>query len=274
MTFRDWIYTRRPPNDGYNGQWQFPHILTFCLCIAFMIFLSFMFRKKSKNTRLTVVRVLAGIVLFLEIARRIISYKKGEMFDLNSTLTHLLPRPWCALSCWMLIFASIFNKKTLWNFTAINGLLCCIIFFAYPSTGFNHKHLLFENYYSIITHAALFICSILILTYKFGDFRYKRETFKDGILKEIIMFAVLFTYGFLELPFLLDLSFDPMYFVPTYSGYTNDVQEILGVSGALYLTIYFAFLLIWVNAFYLIPMLMKKLSKKDAVEAETEVELQ
>ncbi len=264
MTFRDWIYSNRPANDSYNGQWQLPHILTLCLCIVAMVALTLIFRNKSRNTRVTVMRVLAGCILLFEIVRRIMSYKRGEMFDLNSTLTHLLPRPWCAISCWVLIFTAIFNKKTLWNFSAINALVCAIIFFAYPSTGFNHKHLMFENIYSIVTHALLFVSAILILTFKLGDFRYKRETFKDGILKEIILFAIIFVYAILELPIILDLSFDPMYFIPTdtFAGYTNDVQDILGVGNALYLILYFAFLAVWVNAFYLIPILIKKLSKK------------
>ncbi|MBO7214756.1 MAG: YwaF family protein [Clostridia bacterium] len=268
MTFRDWIFSLHPENDGYNGQWQLPHILTLLISIAFIIGLTFAFRNKSRSARTTVLRVLAGCILFFEIARRIINYKKGVMFDLNSTLTHLLPRPWCAISCWILIFTSIFNKKTLWNFSAINALLCAIIFFAYPSTGFNHKHLLFENIYSIVTHALLIVSAVLILTYKLGDFRYKRETFAQGFLKEIIMFVAVFVYGILELPSILDLSFDPLFFVPTHPGYTNDVQEILGLSGALYLTLYFTFLIIWINAFYLIPILRKKLSKSNASNCE------
>ena len=165
MTFKRWVFSLRPANDGYSGQWQLPHILTLCSSIVVMIALSLLFRKKNERTKVTVIRVLAGIVLFLEISRRIINYFKGEMFDLNSTLTHLLPRPWCAISCWLLIFSAIFNRKTLWNFTAINALVCSIIFFAYPSTGFNHKHLLFENYYSIITHALLIVSAIVILTF-------------------------------------------------------------------------------------------------------------
>ena len=129
MTFRDWIFSNHPANDGYNGQWQFPHILTLCLCIAIILALTFIFRKKDQNTRNNVLRIVALCVLFFELARRIINIIKGNIVDFDSFLYVLLPRPWCAISCWLLILAGIFNKKTFWNFASINALLCAVIFF-------------------------------------------------------------------------------------------------------------------------------------------------
>ena len=64
MTFRDWIFSNHPANDGYNGQWQFPHILTLCLCIAIILALTFIFRKKDQNTRNNVLRIVALCVYF------------------------------------------------------------------------------------------------------------------------------------------------------------------------------------------------------------------
>lgn len=257
MTFKDWIFSNHPADDGYSGQWKFPHIFTLCLCIGIIFALTFLFRKKKQSTRETVVRVLAMVILFFELARRIINLIKGEAIDFNSTLYVLLPRPWCAISCWLLIIAATFNKKSLWNFGAINALLCSVIFFAYPSAGFNDKHLLFENIYSISTHALLLISSVCILTLNIGDFRYKRETFKDGFLKEIIMLVIIFAYGVFEL--LLDLSSDPLYFMPIEG---NEVKEILGLGSVAYVIVYTLFLCIWINAFYVIPWVWKKYVKK------------
>lgn len=257
MTFRDWIFSNHPANDGYNGQWQFPHILTLCLCIAIILALTFIFRKKDQNTRNNVLRIVALCILFFELARRIINIIKGNIVDFDSFLYVLLPRPWCAISCWLLILAGIFNKKTFWNFASINALLCAVIFFAYPSAGFNDKHILFENLYSISSHALLLIASITIITLKVGDFRYKRETFRQGFMKELIMFAIVYVYGVIEL--LLDLSSDPLYFMPIEG---NEVKEILGMGSVVYVIVYVLFICVWVNAFYLIPMLKNKLSKK------------
>ena len=257
MTFKDWIFSIHPENDGYNGQWKFPHIFTLCLCIAIIFALTFFFRKKDERTRENVLKILALCILFFELARRIINFIKGDAVDVHTTLYLLLPRPWCAISCWLLIISAGFNKKTLWNFSAINALLCSVIFFAYPSAGFVHKHILFENLYSITTHALLLISSVCILTLNVGDFRYKRETFKDGFLKELLLLVAVFAYGTLEL--FLDLSSDPLYFMPIEG---NEVKTILGLGSVAYVIVYSLFLCVWINAFYVIPMLWKKYSKK------------
>ena len=257
MTFKEWIFSIHPEGDNYSGQWQFPHIFTLCLCIGIILTLTFLFNKKSQKTRNNVVRILTLCILFFELARRIINITKGEIVDFHSFLYVLLPRPWCAISCWLLIIAGAFNKKTLWNFATINALLCSVIFFAYPSAGFNHRHILFENLYSIATHALLLVSSVSILTLKVGDFRYKRETFRDGFLKELILFAIVFAYGVLEL--MLDLSTDPLYFMPIDG---NEVKDILGLGSVAYVILYSIFLCVWINAFYIIPMLWKKFVKK------------
>ena len=259
MSFRDWLFSIHPAGDEYSGQWKFPHIFTLCLCIGIILALTFLFRKKSERTRNNVLRVLALCILFFELARRIINIAKGEIVDFHTFLYVLLPRPWCAISCWLMILAGAFNKKTLWNFAAINALLCSVIYFAYPSAGFTHRHILFENLYSISTHALLLISSVSVLTLKVGDFRYKRETFCKGFLKEIVMLAVVFAYGVLELA--LDLSSDPLYFLPIAG---NEVKEILGLGSVAYVIVYSLFLCVWVNAFYVIPILWKKYVKKTA----------
>ena len=71
------------------------------------------------------------------------------------------------------------------------------------------------------------------------------------------MFAIVFAYAVLELK--LNLSSDPLYFMPIEG---NEVKEILGLGSVPYVIIYVIFLCVWVNAFYLIPMLWKKLAKK------------
>ena len=258
MTFKDWIFSNHPTGDEYAGQWKFPHIFTLCLCIGIILFIAFFFRKKDQRTRENVLKVLALVILFFEITRRIINIAKGSIVDFDSALYVLLPRPWCAISCWLLIISAACNKKTWWTFAGINALLCSVIFFAYPSAGFGHKHLLFENIYSITTHALLLISSVSILTLNIGDYRYKRETFKDGFLKELIMFAVVFVYGALEI--VMGLSTDPMYFMPIDG---NEVKEIFGFDTVTYVIVYTVFLVVWVNAFYVIPLLWKKYVKKD-----------
>jgi hypothetical protein len=76
-------------------------------------------------------------------------------------------------------------------------------------------------------------------------------------MKELMMFAIVYVYGVIEL--LLDLSSDPLYFMPIEG---NEVKEILGMGSVIYVIVYVLVICVWVNAFYLIPMLKNKLSKK------------
>lgn len=254
MSFLDWINSSYE-NPSINGQWGWLHITVLLLCVALIVIFALVFRKRSLKTRKFVIWVLVGFILLFEVARRIINLTKmGEGADASDYLYTLLPRPWCAIACWSLIIATIFNKKFLYNFASMTALLCSLIFFAYPSVGFNNKYILFENLYSIATHSLLLITSITLITLKFTKFEYKT------IWKEGICFAVILAYVFLEI-YGLKIESDPMYFMPG-----NDVMEILGLGYSAYLVVYILFIAIYFNIFYLIDdrkFVFKKFNKKE-----------
>ena len=239
MTFLDWI-TSSYPNPDIDGQWGLWHILVLVLSIATIVTLALTVRNKSEKARNIAMYTLVGLILFFEITRRIINLCKNTDHTLDSYLYILLPRPWCAISCWSLIAAAIFKKQFLFNFSSFTALLCAVIFFAYPGAGFNNQYFLFENIYSISTHALLLITSISLITLRFTNF-----TFKD-IWKDLICLAIVFAYACLEI-WVLKTSDDPLYFMPG-----NDVQDILGLPYGAFLPIYFVFMAIWVGSFYLI----------------------
>lgn len=240
ITFSDWILSNYPENSSMAGQWGWRHILTMIICAIIILLLTALFDKKDESTRRKVICVLAGMILFFEISRRLINLYKTTEFTLDGLLYTLLPRPWCAISCWSIIIAAIFNKKFLYNFATMSSLLCAIIFFAYPGAGFNDKYILFENIYSISTHALLLITSITMMTLKITDFRYK------SIIDELICFCVIYIYAFIEI-LVLKIATDPLYFMPN-----NEVHEILGLPYLLFLFVYIAFVFIYINLFYFI----------------------
>ena len=239
MSFKEWLFSSYP-NPDINGQWGLPHIFVLALSIAIIVALALIFRKKDDKTRYIVICVLAGIILFFELARRTINIIKTDDYSLNNLLYIFLPRPWCAISCWSIIAATIFRKKFMFNFASFSSLLCAIIFFAYPGAGFNNKYILFENLYSIATHTLLLITSITFITLKQTKFVY------NDIWKEMIYLFVVFAYTMLEI-YGLKISDDPMYFMPN-----NDVQDILGLSYGAYLPLYILFMFVYINIFYLI----------------------
>lgn len=246
MTFSQWLFGGID-NPYKAGQWGPLHIATLIVCVALVVAFRFLvtYAKNRERVKRNVVYTLVGAILFFEIMIRFVQCVKlyhlhlPEMEGLTM-LWIILPKPWCAISCWALI-ASVFVKKTFfYNFSALSALLCAFIFFIYPGVGYNNEYLLFENWYSILTHALLLTTSITMITLRFTDFRYKE------FWKVAVCFVLTFVYGFVEI-FILHIQTDPMYFMPN-----GDIQaNILRMDYGLYLGLYIVLFLAYINAAYL-----------------------
>lgn len=247
MSFYDWIYSNYPPDSAINGRWGTLHILTLVACFLIILAIAFIFNNKSEKAKQNVILVLAGLILLFELSRRIINLSRGYE-DFRHLLVVLLPRPWCAISCWLMMASALVKKRWFYNFASMNALLNAIIFFAYPAVGFNDNVILFENLYSITTHALLLISSISLMTLGLTHFKIK----KDFLLKECIGLILVFAYSFVEI-FLLKIEKDPMYFIEN-----NDVQAFLGVEYNLYLVIYVVFLAFYFSLFHIVQSFIDK----------------
>lgn len=241
MSFKEWLLSSYP-NPDIDGQWKPLHIIVLISAIAIIIAIPFIVKlfENKERARKIISWILVGAILTFEISRRIINLYKMPDRTLDEYLYHLLPRPWCAISCWSLIIARIFNKKFLYNFASITSLLCALIFFAYPGAGFNNQYVLYENLYSIGTHTLLLITSISLITLRLTDFRY------NEFWKIAICYAIVYGYAFFEMH-VLKISDDPLYFMPG-----NDVQEILSLDYPLFLVIYILFVIVYTNIFHII----------------------
>lgn len=250
MTFYDWIYSIYPADAVIDGRWGTLHICVVLLCITAIVLISLL-RNKSETVHTRVIQLLALAIFVLEVTRRVINLSRGETSDLHGYLYHLLPRPWCAISCWFTMTTALTRKKVLYNFSAMNNLLCALVFFAYPSVGFNHKVILFENFYSIATHSLLLISSVSMMTLNLTDFRCeKHELAKTGAL-------LCGVFGYASALILLKIEKDPLYFMPG-----NEVQAFLGVNYSTFLVIYAVFLCVYFSAFYLVQNIHLPAGKK------------
>ena len=249
MSFKDWLFTNYPGATKVQP-WGIMHILTLVGCIALIVVLALIFRKKDDRARRIVLWVLVGLILLFEIARRCINFAKMSDYNFTSIMHLLLPRPWCAISCWALIISAIVNKKSFYNFACISSLLCAIIFFAYPGVGFKSPYLGFDDLYSITTHCLLLITSISLITLKFTDFKFK------DFWKVAVLYGLTLAYSFLEI-YVLKIENDPMYFMPG-----NDVQEIIGLSNQVYILVYAIFTIIYFNLFPAIQWLNERKKNK------------
>ena len=248
MTLYDWIFSNYPPDSAINGRWGTLHICVVACCVLLILVIA-SFRKRDEKTRKTVLLVLAGVILVLEIARRVINLCRG-VSDFDHLVYILVPRPWCAISCWMTIAAAFSKKKVLYQFSAVISLLCALVFFAWPSVGFNDRVILFENFYSITTHSLLLVSSVSMLTLGAADFAWDRKMMGQTLM----LTAGIYVYAAAEI--LLGIEKDPLYFMPG-----NDVQAFLGVEYPLFLVIYIGFLILWFCGFFGIPNWIRKKKK-------------
>ena len=258
MTLHDWIYSNYPSDSSIDGRWGWLHISTLLVCVLLIIGISF-FRNKDIRFRRRIIMVIAVIISLFEISRRIINLSRG-FSDIGSFLRIMLPRPWCAISCWMVITSVFVNKQFFYNISSMCALINAIIFFAYPSVGFNDKYILYENVYSIVTHMCLLISSISMITLKLTDFKYYRNTIKESAILELITLVIIFLYAFVEI-YILKIEADPLYFMTD-----NEIQQFLGVSYPIYLVIYIVFLVIYFNLFYMIQLFVKKMLNERNVQ--------
>ena len=245
MTFVQWLFGGIE-NPYKAGQWGALHIGTLLTCAALILIFAWLVKhtKDPDKTRKIIVYTLVGAIAFFEVMIRFVYsmklyyFQQPEMAGLTWYWI-LLPKPWCAIACWSLI-ASIFVKKTFfYNFASLSALLCSVVFFVYPGVGYNNEYLLFENWYSILTHALLLTTSLTMIVLKVTDFHYR------DFWKTALCFLLTFAYGFVEI-YLLKLQADPMYFMPG-----GDIQaNILRMPYPLYLTLYILIFLVFVHVPY------------------------
>lgn len=247
MSFSQWLFGGIE-NPYKGGQWGPLHIAVMLSCVILILVFDFIVKRSGnkEKAKQVIAYALAGAILFFEIMIRFVQCVKLYHLHLPemegiTMLWIILPKPWCAIACWSLI-ASVFLKKTFfYNYASLSALLCSVIFFIYPGVGFNNVHLLFENWYSILTHALLLTTSITLMTFRYADFKYRL------LWKVAVCFLLTFVYAFIEI-YVLHIQTDPMYFMPN-----GDIQaDILRINYGLYLFGYIAVILIYINTAHMI----------------------
>lgn len=247
MTFSQWLFGGIE-NPFKAGQWGVLHIATLLACAMLIIgfYLIVKYAQNQERAKKIIVCSLVGAIAFFEIMIRFVYSVKLYYLhqpEMNGVTWYwiLLPKPWCAVSCWALIASVFVKKRFFYNFSSLSALLCAIIFFIYPGVGYNNEHLLFENWYSILTHALLLTTSITLMTLKIADFKYSE------IWKVAVCFLLTFAYAFFEI-FVLKVEPDPMYFMPG-----GDIQaDILKIPYGLYLFGYITLIVVYINVAHML----------------------
>ena len=133
MTFSQWLFGDIE-NPVINGRWGLWHILTLVICVACIVGFYYIVKKSSepRKAKACILYTLAGLIAFFEVMIRFVYFMKLYYFDHPSmagtgTLWILLPKPWCAISCWLLVACVFVKKPFFYNFASLSGLLCSVI---------------------------------------------------------------------------------------------------------------------------------------------------
>ena len=184
-----WFFEQNIDNPWEGNQWGVFHILTLVgiLLASVGIWLLYKYSKNQEKCRRIVLIVLSSLITLFEILIRIQYFTRLYYFK-DPAVAHMdafwimMPKPWCAIACWLLIASPIVNKKFFYNFSCITAMLCSLVFFAYPGVGYNNEHILFGNIYSIITFKRL--------TFKFFSKKFQAFSTKSPIYVIFYIFSL------------------------------------------------------------------------------------
>jgi hypothetical protein len=247
MTFSQWLFGGID-NPFQAGPWRPLHICVMLSCVALILTFRFLAKRARdpEKVKRIVTLSLAGAIAFFEVMIRIVQTVQTYHLHLPhmaevTPIWIILPKPWCAVSCWALIASVFLKKRFFYNFASLSALLCSVIFFIYPGVGFNNVHLLFENWYSILTHALLLTMSVTLMVFGYADFKYK------DLWKVAVGFVLVMLYALVEI-YILKIQVDPMYFMPD-----GDIQaDILHIPYCLYLTCYILLIVLYINTAHIL----------------------
>lgn len=247
MSFKDfWTDENNPTLPKSEYLYGTKHIIVLVVTVLACIVLSLIFYKRSEKTKRILFGIIAGILLFFEVASRIVNLMIAETYTVESVMKILLPMHICSVMVWVFIVAIFTNIKFLKNFAVIGGLLATVAFLAYPAVGLNKTYFSFSCLYSTFSHMLGFVTGVLMLT--LGAVKFE---FKD-IWKTYLCFAVMFAWGAL-IDFVIFPGSDYMYL-------RNDPLELKLPFP--YQILYVALIAVYVLMFYLVPFLFQKIRAK------------
>lgn len=190
MSFHDfWTNENNPGLPQSEYLYGTRHIIVLVLAIVSSILLSIIFYRKSQKAKNILLVVLVSILLFFEIASRIVNLIIETEYTWQNIFKIILPLHVCSVMVWIFIIAAFTRKQVLFDFAVIGGLLATAGFLLYPSVGLNRTYMSFTCLYSTISHSVGFVCAILLMSLGFAKFEWK------NIWQPILCFAIMFGWG-------------------------------------------------------------------------------
>lgn len=244
MSFIDfWTNENNPSLPKSEYLYGTRHIIVLVLTVLACIVFTWVFCKRSERAKNILFKVFASILLFFEIASRVVNLIIEKTYTVESVFKILLPMHMCSVMVWIFIIAIFSKKQILLNFSVIGGLLATLAFLLYPAVGLNKTYISFTCIYSIFSHMLGFITVILLMTLKRVRFEFKK------IWQPFLCFAIMFCWGAL-LNWVIFPGSDYMYM-------RNDPLE-LGLSFP-YQILYAIIIAVYISIFYIVNWIIRKI---------------
>lgn len=168
------------------------HIAIIASVIALTVAVYLLFRKKSENTQRTFLIGVAYLMITCEIFTRVsklLFHAEQGVLTLEQIIKDVLPIHFCSVMIWLLIFAVLFDKRSLLSFGAICGLIGCAVYLAYPIEGLDHSFFNIRMLNSPLTHGLGFIVCVNLFLWGFVHIDI------GDIWKTYILLSCLVIYG-------------------------------------------------------------------------------
>lgn len=238
MTFKQWLFSELPNPKCSPYNWMY--IVALVFLVGFVVGSTLLLKNKSQKQKRNVMFVVAAVILFFELSRRVVNLCKETEWTLHNVLHILLARPGCAISAWLAMLAVVINKRWAYAFASLICLLCGTGFFASPGAGFDRELVQFEEVFSMVEHVGFYLMALCFVTYRLAEFRFA-DMGKIGIC-----FGALAVYVFALIKG--GIEHDPFLFLPN-----SDVHQILGgMNYPTFLTLYIVFVVLFFGAFFVV----------------------
>ncbi|MBQ8908692.1 MAG: YwaF family protein [Clostridia bacterium] len=236
MTFADfWTNQNNPELPKSVYLYGTRHLIVLALVVVACIVFTAIFYKRSEKAKNILFKVFASILLFFEIASRIVNLIIEKNYTVENIAKILLPMHICSVMVWVFIIAIFTKKRFLLEYGVIGGGIATLAFLAFPAVGLNRTYMSFTCIYSTFSHMLGFVTVVLLMTLRQVKFEWKR------IWQPLVCFVVMFLWGVL-LNWVIFPGADYMYL-------RNDPLE-LGLPIP-YQIVYAVILVVYTCAFYL-----------------------
>lgn len=254
MTLIDWLKNENNPAlDKSEYLYGTRHIIMLVITALLCLGVYFLFRKKKESSKSVFLYVSASILLFFEIASRVITLWFMDSYTITNVIKAVLPMHMCSVMVWVFIIGIFFRNKLLLRYSAIMGLLSTLAFLLYPAVGINQQYMAFTNVYSTVSHMVGFVVAISLMSLRIIDFKFKT------LWQPYLCATIMFSYGWV-LNWVVFPGSDYMYM-------RHDPLE-LNLSYP-YQYLYGAILVVYIFMFYFVNLFTRKKANEEVCVEKT-----